>query len=399
MAKVVLGVSSSIAIYKACEIVRQLLKRGHGVQVIMTKNATKFISPRLFEALTGNQVLVDLWKKTEAGRIQHISLASETELLVVAPATANVLAKMATGIADDFLSTFYLAVNCPVLVAPAMNEAMYLHPRTQANLELLRRDGVVVCEPGRGDLACGEVGWGRLAEVDSLVEMAERLLTSLQKWKGKKVLITAGPTREPLDPVRFLSNRSSGKMGYALAAEAKRRGAEVVLISGPTSLLPPRGVELIRVETAAEMKLEVERHLAPAEIIIMAAAVADFRPTEVWPEKWKKQKGIPKVELEPTEDILGFMAHHPLRPKKIIVGFAAETESLEEEARKKLEAKGLDLIVANDVSAPHVGFESDFNKVLILNKQGKRIESGVKSKQEISQLILEAVEAYLEGSS
>jgi len=258
---------------------------------------------------------------------------------------------------------------------------------------------VVICEPGRGDLACGEVGWGRLAEVDSLVEMAERLLTSLQKWKGKKVLITAGPTREPLDPVRFLSNRSSGKMGYALAAEAKRRGAEVVLISGPTSLLPPRGVELIRVETAAEMKLEVERHLAPAEIIIMAAAVADFRPAEVWPEKWKKQKGIPKVELEPTEDILGFMAHHPLRPKKIIVGFAAETESLEEEARKKLEAKGLDLIVANDVSTPHVGFESDFNKVLILNKQGKRIESGVKSKQEISQLILEAVEAYLEGSS
>ncbi len=396
MASMVLGVSSSIAIYKACEIVRSLQREGHQVQVVMTEKASKFISPRLFSALTGKPAMVNPWKNREVEKIEHINLAQQTELLLVAPATANIIAKMAHGIADDFLSTFYLAVNCPVIVAPAMNEAMYLHSRTQANLELLRRSGVYICEPERGSLACGEEGLGRLAPVEKIVAMALQLLARIEKWKGKKVLITAGPTREPIDPVRFISNRSSGKMGYELAAEAKRRGAEVILISGPTSLLPPSGVKVVPVETAEEMKREVESHFEEAEVVVMAAAVADFRPAATYEEKWKKQRGVPRIDFILTDDILGSLSRHQLRPKKILVGFAAETASLEEEARKKLEEKGLDLIVANDVTQPGVGFESDFNEVIILSRQGSRILTGRKSKREISQLIWDAIEAYRE---
>ncbi|MGQ9577038.1 MAG: bifunctional phosphopantothenoylcysteine decarboxylase/phosphopantothenate--cysteine ligase CoaBC [Candidatus Aminicenantales bacterium] len=397
MAKVAVGVSSSVAIYKACDLVRRLQEKGHQVQVIMTKNATKFISPRLFAALTGKPVLCDLWKTGEPGKIEHISLAGETELLIIAPATANLIAKIASGLADDFLSTFFLAVRCPVIVAPAMNEAMYLHPRTQANLEVLRNQGIQICEPERGSLACGEEGLGRLASVERILEMAEAELGISQKLKGKKVLITAGPTREPFDPVRFLSNRSSGKMGYELAAEASRRGAEVILVSGPTSLFPPSGVKVVRVETAAEMRDRVENYFGVADIIIMAAAVADFRPAQVLTEKWKKEAGVPHLELVPTADILSFISGHPLRPGKIVVGFAAETQNLEEAAKKKLAAKNLDLIVANNIAMPGVGFESDFNDILVLDRKGKKIRSGTKSKKEISRLILEAIEAYDEN--
>ncbi len=397
MAKVVVGVSSSIAIYKACDLVRRLQEKGHQVQVIMTKNATKFISPRLFAALTGKPALFDLWKAGELERIEHISLAQETELLIIAPATANLIGKMASGLADDFLSTFYLAVRCPVIIAPAMNEVMYLHPRTQANLELLRGQGIRVCEPERGSLACGEEGWGRLASVEKILEMAEAELGISQKLHRKKVLITAGPTREPFDPVRFFSNRSSGKMGYELAAEACRRGADVILVSGPTSLFPPSGVKVVRVETAEEMKSQVENYLEVADIIIMAAAVADFRPAQVLPEKWKKETGTPPLELVPTVDILGFISSHPLRRGKIVVGFAAETRDLEKSAERKLTTKNLDLVVANNVAIAGVGFESDFNDVLILDRKGKKLRSGVKSKQEISRLIWEAIEAYDEN--
>ncbi len=297
MARIVLGVSSSIAIYKACEIIRQIKTRKHEVQVIMTQKATEFISPHLFQALTNRPVLVNLFESKETERIEHIELARQTELLLIAPATANIIAKMASGIADDFLSTFYLAVNCPVIVAPAMNEAMYLHPRTQANLEELRRQGVIICEPERGLLACGEEGWGRLPEVEKIVALVESFLTSSAKWRNKKIIITAGPTREPIDPVRFISNRSSGKMGYELAREASRRGANVVLISGPVNLPSPYGTKVIRVETAAEMKREVEKYFDEADVLIMAAAVADFRPAEVMTSKWKKNQGVAGLNL------------------------------------------------------------------------------------------------------
>lgn len=399
MAKIVLGISSSIAIYKSCDLIRALQKKNHEVQVIMTSKATQFISPNLFRALTAKPVLVDLFKDKEVERLEHINLARETDLFLIAPATANIMAKMACGVADDFLTTFYLAVNCPVIVAPAMNEAMYLHPRTQANLAELRRQGVIICEPERGYLACGEEGWGRLAEIDKIVKMAQNILDSREKWKNKKILITAGPTREPIDPVRFISNRSSGKMGYELAAEAKRRGAEVILISGPTSLCPPYQAKVIRVETAEEMKNEVLKYFEEAAVVLMAAAVADFRPLEVLPSKWKKQAGVLKIDLVPTEDILSCLLAHPLRPKKIIVGFAAETENLEAEAQRKLQEKGLDLIVANDVSLPGIGFEADDNDVLILDRYGHRLHSGRKSKREISQLIFEAIEVYLEKTA
>ncbi|MCX7975412.1 MAG: bifunctional phosphopantothenoylcysteine decarboxylase/phosphopantothenate--cysteine ligase CoaBC [Candidatus Aminicenantes bacterium] len=396
MAKIVLGVSSSIAIYKACDLIRALQKRNHEVQVVMTSKATQFISPHLFQALTAKPVLVNLFGEREAERLEHINLARQTELLLIAPATANIIAKMATGIADDFLSTFYLAVECPVIVAPAMNEAMYLHPRTQANLAELYRQGVVICEPEKGYLACGEEGWGRLAEIETIVDLAQKVLASREKWKNKKILITAGPTREPIDPVRFISNRSSGKMGYELAQEGRRRGAEVILISGPTSLPSPYKVKVIRVETANEMKREVEKYFDEVEVIIMAAAVADFRPAEVMNSKWKKTQGVPEIKFVLTEDILGYLMVHPLRQEKIIVGFAAETENLEAEAKKKLKEKGLDLIVANNISCPGIGFEADFNDVLILDRYGQQIHSGIKSKREISQLIFEAIEAYRE---
>lgn len=399
MAKIVLGISSSIAIYKTCELIRAFQKRHHEVQVIMTSKATQFISPHLFRALTSKPVLVDLFNEREVERLEHINLAREADLFLIAPATANIIAKMACGVADDFLSTFYLAVNCPVIVAPAMNEAMYLHPRTQANLAELRRQGVIICEPERGYLACGEEGWGRLAEIDKIVNEAQNLLDSRKKWKNKKILVTAGPTREPIDPVRFISNRSSGKMGYELAAEAKRRGAEVILISGPTSLLPPYQVKFIGVETAEEMKKEVLSSFEEAAVVIMAAAVADFRPDEVLPAKWKKQAGVLKINFVPTEDILSCLLAHPLRSEKIIVGFAAETENLEAEAQRKLHEKGLDLIVANDVSVPGIGFEADFNDVLILDRHGHRLRSGKKSKREISQLIFKAIEVYLEKTA
>lgn len=399
MARIVLGVSSSIAIYKACEIIRELRTRKHEVQVIMTPKATEFISPHLFRALTNHPVRVNLFDSKETEQIEHIELARKAELLLIAPATANIIAKMASGIADDFLSTFYLAVNCPVIVAPAMNESMYLHPRTQANLDELRRQGVIICEPERGLLACGEEGWGRLADVEKIIALVESVLASRAKWKNKKVIITAGPTREPIDPVRFISNRSSGKMGYELAREASRRGADVILISGPVNLPSPYGAKVVRVETAAEMKREVERYFDEADVLIMAAAVADFRPAEVMSSKWKKNQGVPEIKLVATEDILGSLATHPLRSKKILVGFAAETQEIETAARKKMEEKGLDLIVANDVSAPGVGFEAEWNDVLILNRWGQLIRSGIKSKREISQLIFDALEAYLEKAT
>ena len=397
MKKVALGVTSSISIYKACEVLRGFQKKGLDVQVIMTPNAAKLISPRLFSALSGNRAAVDLFGDEYADRISHIAWADEISLLVIAPATANIIAKLAGGVADDFLSTFYLAVRCPVVIAPAMNEAMYLHPQTQANILKLQAAGVEFVLPEKGYLACKDEGWGRLVAPEKIVEHGLALLQKGESLKSRTVLVTAGPTREPIDPVRFLSNRSSGKMGFALAGEARRRGARVILVSGPTSLLPPFGVEFRPVETAADMSREVKKNLPRADILIMAAAVADFRPAEPSPQKIKKKEAPPALELAPTEDILVSLGRAAGRAKKVVVGFAAETTDITAGAARKLREKKLDLIVANDVSREGIGFDSDFNQVVIIDKKGVVFESPPASKREISRLVMDRVEVLLGG--
>jgi len=395
MKKIALGVTSSISIYKACEVLRGFQKKDCDVQVIMTPNAAKLVSPRLFSALSGHPAAVDLFAADGSDRIGHIALAEEIALLVIAPATANIIAKLANGIADDFLSTFYLAARCPVLIAPAMNEAMYLHPQTQANILRLRESGVEFILPEKGYLACREEGWGRLADPEKIVEHGLTALGKSETLKGRTVLITAGPTREPIDPVRFLSNRSSGKMGYALAGEALRRGAAVVLVSGPSSLVPPPGAEFRPVETAAEMAREVKKNFRRADALIMAAAVADFRPAEKSEEKIKKGKMPPALRLTATEDILGSLVRSAQRSKKVVVGFAAETSDVASNAFRKLKEKKLDLIVVNDVSHEGVGFDSDLNQVVIIDRAGATVESPKASKREISRLILDRVEVFL----
>jgi len=313
----------------------------------------------------------------------------------VAPATANLIAKFASGIADDFLTTLYLAARCPVLVAPAMNAAMYLHPRTQENIRKLRAAGVEFVLPEKGYLACRDEGWGRLAAPESIVQRGLALLEKGESLKGKTFLITAGPTREPLDPVRYISNRSSGKMGFALAAEALARGARVVLVSGPTALFPPYGAETISVETAAGMLDEVRKNSGPADVVIMAAAVADFRPAAPTARKIKKREVPPRLELAPTEDILASLNREPSRKGKLLVGFAAETEDVEANARRKLEEKGLDLIVANDVSRPGIGIDAEENQVVMIDRRGRAAATETLSKREIAGVILDKVEELL----
>ena len=396
MNTIALGVTSSISIYKACEILRIFQKQGIAVQVIMTPNAAKLISPRLFSALSGRQAEVDLFSEKEKDRIAHISLAEEISLLVIAPATANIIAKLAGGVADDFLTTFYLAVRCPVLIAPAMNEAMYLHPQTQANIRKLQTVGIEFVLPEKGYLACREEGWGRLAEPERIVAHGLQLLKKSESLKGRTLLITAGPTREPLDPVRYLSNRSSGRMGYDLAGEGLRRGAEVILVSGPTALLPPFGAEMRVVETAAEMSREVEKNFSRADVLIMAAAVSDFRTPAPALRKIKKKEAFPVLRLVPTEDILAALRGRRGRATKVVVGFAAETEDVVANARKKLRTKGLDFIVANDVSRIDIGFDSEDNQVVIIDRKGTAFESDKVSKRQISRLIMDRVEALLE---
>ncbi len=395
MLKIALGVSSSISIYKACEVLRGFQKKGIAVQVIMTPNAAKLVSPRLFSALSGKQTAVDLFGEWDSDRIAHISLAEEVSLLVIAPATANIIAKLASGVADDFLSTFYLAVRCPVLIVPAMNEAMYLHPQTQSNIRRLLAAGVEFVLPEKGYLACREEGWGRLPSPDRIVERGLHLLKRSESLKGRTILVTAGPTREPLDPVRYLSNRSSGRMGYELAGEALRRGARVVLISGPTSLYPPPGADLRAVETAAEMAREVKRHFGRADVLIMAAAVADFRVAGRSQQKIKKSEASQALRLVPTEDILAALGRGRGRAGKIVVGFAAETEDVAANALRKLRAKNLDLVVANDVSRQDIGFDSESNQVVLIDRRGTAVESDKASKREISRLILDRIEVFL----
>ncbi len=384
-----------MSLYKACEIIRGFQKEKFQVQVILTKNASRLISPLLFSALSGQKALVDPFDEEYSDEIPHVDLAKETSLLLVAPATANMIGKFASGVADDFLSTFYTASNGPVLIAPSMNEAMYLHRQTQENIQKLRAMGVRFVEPAKGYLACKDIGWGRLAAPEKIVEEGLRLIKKSASLKGKTVLVTAGPTREFLDPVRFLTNRSSGKMGYELAEEALRRGAEVILISGPTHIFPPPEANLKKVRTAQEMEKEVVACFGQADVVIMAAAISDLRFAETSSQKIKKEKLAKKIDVVPTEDILQKLSSK--KGAKIIVGFAAETEDVVNNALKKMKKKNLDLIVANNVLDEGIGFESDFNQVSLVFPDGKTIHTEKKSKLEISQIILDRIEDILGG--
>src|SRR6266702_1583355 len=368
--RVTVGVSGGIAAYKAAELVRELQRQALEVHVVMTEAACKFVQPLTFAALSGHKVITGLWDESGTAdglrdsSIEHIGEAQWAEALVVAPATANILAKFAHGISDDFLTTMYLATTAPVLVAPAMNVNMWDHPATQANIETLRQRGVRVIEPGTGELACGMIGAGRMAEPDDIADAVLNALGRRHDLAGEVVLVTAGGTREALDPVRFLGNRSSGKMGYALAEAAQCRGARVVLISGPSALYPPSHCEVVKVTTAEQMREAVLSRMVEATLVIKAAAVADYRPITVSEQKLKRT-GPLTIELSPTEDILAEVVRRR-RPGQIIVGFAAETENRMENGRAKLLRKGADAIVVNDVAGEGVGIDSDLNAATFL---------------------------------
>ncbi|MBZ5681802.1 MAG: bifunctional phosphopantothenoylcysteine decarboxylase/phosphopantothenate--cysteine ligase CoaBC [Acidobacteriia bacterium] len=391
--KVALGVTGGIAAYKAPEIVRLLQDRGIRVQVIMTRAAQEFVRPLTFAALSGEKVITGLFSSGEEQQpnidsaIEHIAVAQAIDALVVVPATADVLAHFAQGIASDFLTTLYLATTAPVVVAPAMNVNMWNHPATQANLEILRQRGVRVVEPGSGYLACGMTGPGRLAENEAIIAAVLQALGASQDLAGETVLITAGPTREKIDPVRYLTNRSSGRMGYALAEAALRRGARVILVSGPTTLTPPGAAEVTRVESAEQMREAVLKLLPLASVVIKTAAVSDYRPKVAAGQKIKR-KGPMTLELEATPDILKELAQR--KESQIVVGFAAETENVLENARQKLVAKNLDAIVVNDVSRQGIGFDSDRNAVTIITL-GEVIDVPETTKWEVAQRVLDQI--------
>ncbi len=377
MSSILLGVTGGIAAYKVADLASQLNKRGHEVHVVLTEHATRFITPLTFETLTGNAAHVDGFATGQV--IEHIALARKPDLIVVAPATANVLAKMAHGLADDLLTTTLLATTAPVLIAPAMNVEMWNNPATQANLGVLRARGAIVVEPGVGEMACGEFGAGRLAEVPQILEAIESFLALRSQLTGRRVLVTAGGTREAIDPVRFIGNRSSGRMGAALAFEAARRGAAVVLVSAARHE-PRKGVEVVHVDSAAQMADAVLARLPEADVLVMAAAVADWRPARQAEQKLKKRAGPPVLMLEPTVDVLA-EAGRRRRPGQLLVGFAAETQDLVGNARLKLAAKGVDLVVANEAVA---AMEALDNAVTVLGPDGVVAELGRQPKEQLA---------------
>jgi len=388
--RIVLGVTGGIAAYKAAELVRELIRRGTEVRVVMTAHACEFVTPLTFETLSGRRVATDLFHRTGDFAMDHIALADFAELAVVAPATANVVGKLANGIADDLLTSSLLAITAPVLLCPAMNSHMYAHPVVQENLARLASFGYRIMEPGIGELACRTEGQGRLPEVEEIAEEIEICLTE-KDLAGEKILVTAGPTQEPLDPVRFISNHSTGKMGYALAVAARRRGAEVTLVSGPTYLAAPRGVHVIPVRTALEMYAAVMDRLKEATVVVKAAAVADFRPTRSQNHKIKKKSAALTLELAPNPDILAEIGKK--KGTRVVVGFAMETEHLLENARQKLSAKRADFIVANDVTEAGAGFGADTNIVQILDHEGAVEAHPLMDKQAVADLILDKVKS------
>jgi phosphopantothenoylcysteine decarboxylase/phosphopantothenate--cysteine ligase len=393
--KVALGVSGGIAAYKAAEIVRLLQDRGVRVQVIMTRAACEFVQPLTFAALSGEKVITDLFgegaqQPNIESAVEHIAVAQAIDALLVAPATADIIGKFAQGIANDFLSTLYLATTAPVVVAPAMNVNMWEHPATQANVKTLRHRGVQIVEPDSGYLACGMTGPGRLATNEAIVAAVMEKLGAAQDLAEETVLISAGPTREPIDPVRYISNRSSGKMGYALAEAALRRGARVFLITGPTALKPPGGADVVGVETSGLMRDAILKHAPEATIVIMTAAVSDYRPASQARQKIKRT-GPMSLELEPTADILAELGRtRGSGRSQLLVGFAAETENILQNARKKFGAKSLDMLVVNDVSRRDIGFDSERNEVTILTAD-ESIEVPESTKWEVAQRVLDHI--------
>ncbi len=386
--KIVLGVTGGIAAYKAAELVRELIKAGAEVHVVMTRNAQAFITPLTFQTLSGNPVTTELFNLIEESQIGHIALADRADLLAIVPATANIIGKVAAGIADDMLTTVVMATRAPVLLAPAMNVHMWENKICQENIQKLRSRGYHFIDPEAGELACGYEGKGRLAEIPAIVEEIRSLL-SPKDFSGEQVLVTAGPTEESMDPVRFLSNRSSGKMGFALARAARRRGAEVTLISGPTALADPPQIRVMAVRSAIEMHEAVMKQLESASVLIMAAAVSDYRPKQKAAGKIKKSQPETVVELELNPDILTEAGKR--KKSQILVGFAAETEDLLQSGREKLKNKNLDLIVANDVTLPGAGFEVDTNIVKIIDRGGRVEELPLMTKEDLAERILDRI--------
>lgn len=387
--QIILGVSGSIAAYKAVELLRVLVREGAAVSVVMTEAATRFVNPLTFEVLSRQPVTSNLFAAHQ--ELLHLTLAERADLLVIAPATANVLAKCALGLADDLLSTMMLTTRCPVIIAPAMDGGMWDHPTVQAHTAVIRQRGVTVLEPEEGLLASGKVGRGRLTDQEAILSAIEARLSPRRDWVGQRVLVSAGPTLEAIDPVRFIGNRSSGKMGYALAQAARERGAEVILVTGPTALERPHGVEVVPVLTAEDMGKALITRLAWSTVVLMAAAVADFRPRRSSQQKIKKEARIGMtLELEPTPDILETLAKQ--RSSQVIVGFAAETEPPLRHAEQKLKRKGIDLVVGNDVTADQCGFGSDSNAAVLVDRDGRVVELELMPKRELADRILDAIQ-------
>ena len=385
---VLLGVTGGIAAYKAAALASALVKQHAAVEVVMTKNATQFVTPLTFEQLTGRRTMVDTFDRNFSHQVEHISLAERTDLVIIAPATANVCAKLAHGLADDMLTTTVLACRCPKLIAPAMNTNMYENPVTQDNLDILRRYGWDVIEPASGRLACGAVGKGKMPEPEDLLQHILRYLAFKHDLSGKKVLVTAGPTQEALDPVRYLTNHSTGKMGYAIAKMAMLRGADVTLVSGPTAITPPPFVDLVRITSAKDMFEAVAAHASEADFIFKAAAVADYTPVTYADNKMKKKDGDMSIPLKRTQDILKYLGEYRT-PGQVICGFSMETENMIENSREKLSRKNVDMICANNLKVAGAGFGVDTNIITVITKENM-IELPLQSKEAAANAILDA---------
>jgi phosphopantothenoylcysteine decarboxylase/phosphopantothenate--cysteine ligase, prokaryotic len=390
--RIVLGVTGSIAAYKAVALLRTLLREGATVHVVMTQSATKFVTPLTFEVLSGHPVSTDLFEAHQ--EMKHLSLPEQADAIVIAPATANCLAKSALGLGDDLLSTMLLTAQCPLIMAPAMDGGMWTHPSVKEHVGTLRARGAIVVDPEEGSLASGQIGQGRLAEEGTILAAIHEALAPQRDWQGHRLLVSAGPTQEPIDPVRFISNRSSGKMGYAIAEAAQARGAQVVLVTGPTAIPAPKGVEVVPVATAEEMMKALSTRLAWSTAVIMAAAVADFRPKHLVSQKIANRTNRPDPDLEQTTDILASLSAK--RTTQLMIGFAAETHDLIAHAKGKLTAKGLDLIVANDVTTQGAGFGSDQNAAILIDRQGGMKELPLMPKRALADAILtRAIELFL----
>ena len=386
---VVVGVSGGVAVYKALDVISRLRKKDVEVHVIMTKSATEFVTPLSFQSLSQNMVITDMFAEPKAWEIQHISLAKKADLMLIVPATANIIGKVANGIADDMLSTTIMATKAPVVFCPAMNTNMYENPIVQRNISLLKELGYEFIEPASGRLACGDEGKGKLQDTEIIAEETLRRLHSTKDLLGKKVVVTAGPTMVPIDPVRILTNRSSGKMGYSIAEEARDRGAEVVLISGPTSLRKPNGIKVIDIKTNEDMFNAIKNEFKDADIVIKSAAVADYKAKNYSNEKIKKTGDDLNLIFERDRDILKTLGD--MKENQILVGFAAESSNLKENAKGKLERKNLDYIVANDISKSETGFASDENKVIIISKSGEEVSLEKMSKREVAKNIFDII--------